>query len=111
MSEVQFFGELVASIWEGMSRIEVPVLHIPVTSLLIGAFVASFSIMILRPILGLGDAALGSLSLGVHKARSVASQKQQRSNEGFNARQRAAESGRRYAQSQTYRVQRRYHVK
>lgn len=72
MSEVQFFGELVASIWEGMSRIEVPVLHIPVTSLLLGAFVASFSIMILRPILGLGQSALSSISLGVRRGRSRA---------------------------------------
>lgn len=72
MTQLEFFTSVIGSIWEGMSTITVPFLNIPVTSLLIGVFVASFGIMILRPILGLGSAALSGISSTVRTAKSSA---------------------------------------
>lgn len=70
MSQLEFFTEVVKKIWDGMSTIIVPFLNIPVTSLFLGLFVASFAVMILRPLLGLGGQAFGAVGSSIRGAVS-----------------------------------------
>lgn len=70
MTQLEFFTSVVKLVWDGMGSINVPFLNIPVTSLFLGVFVASFSIMILRPILGLGGQAFGSVTSSIHSSVS-----------------------------------------
>lgn len=66
MSQLEFFTQVIKSIWDGMESITVPFLDIPVTSLFLGVFVTSFAVMILRPILGLGGSAFGAIGSSIH---------------------------------------------
>lgn len=49
-------GQLFASFWNLFANLEVPLLGISFATLYTGAFVVVFSIMILKPILGIGQA-------------------------------------------------------
>lgn len=54
MTILQLFTTVIRQIWDGMSNITVPLLNIPVTSLLLGLFISCVSIQILNPLLGIG---------------------------------------------------------
>lgn len=47
---------LFASFWQVFSELEVPLLGIKFSTLYLGIFAVTFSLIILRPILGLGNA-------------------------------------------------------
>lgn len=57
MTAFDIFKQTILLIWSEMSKIIVPVLNIPVTSLLLGSFIICVSISILFPLLGIGAGA------------------------------------------------------
>lgn len=72
MSTLTFFKNVVMSIWSGMETIIVPLINIPVTSLLVGLFVVGIAIGILNPLLGIGGGIVDSFVSGAHRSASRA---------------------------------------
>ena len=70
MTILQFFKSIIGTIWYQMSLIQVPLLNIPVTSLLLGAFIVAVSIGILNPLLGIGGLVVDSFVSGSRRSRS-----------------------------------------
>lgn len=66
MSEVL---QLFRSLWDIFEEVQVPLLNISFAQLYLGAFVASISIVILRPLLGIGAIAANNLAKGVSSSR------------------------------------------
>ena len=58
---MQEIGSLFAQFWHIFEEIDVPILNIKFSTLYLGVFAVSFSLLILRPILGIG----GGLSRGI----------------------------------------------
>ena len=58
---MQEIGQIFAEFWNIFTELDVPVLNIKFSTLYLGIFAVSFSLLVLRPILGLG----GSVSRGV----------------------------------------------
>lgn len=70
MTVLEFFKAVIGQIWDGMSQINVPLLDIPITSFLIGAFVVQVAIMILNPLLGIGAGFIDNLTSSVRRSRA-----------------------------------------
>ena len=58
---MQEIGGLFAQFWHIFEEIDVPILNIKFSTMYLGIFAVSFSLLILRPILGIG----GSVARGV----------------------------------------------
>ena len=58
---MQEIGSLFAEFWHIFEELDVPVLNIKFSTMYLGIFAVSFSLLILRPILGLG----GGIARGV----------------------------------------------
>lgn len=66
MSEVL---QLFRSFWDIFEEVQVPLLNISFAELYIGVFVACISIVILRPLLGIGAVAVNNLAKGSGSSR------------------------------------------
>lgn len=72
MTLLLFFKSCIGAIWSGMSRITVPLLDIPVTSMLLGVFIVGVAIGILQPLLGIGGGIIDAFASGARASRSRA---------------------------------------
>lgn len=70
MTVIDLFTNVIRQIWDGMSNITVPLLGIPVTSFLVGLFVACVAIQILNPLLGIGASIVDGFVSGMHRSRA-----------------------------------------
>lgn len=71
MNVVELVGGFLSGVWELFSQTPVPGLGISFASLYLGAFVVMISIVILRPLLGIGSSIVHSRS-STNRAKSIA---------------------------------------
>lgn len=63
------FTSFLASVWDLFTNVNVPVLNITFAQLWLGIFVVGVSIMILRPLLGIGAGAVNNILHGLSGKR------------------------------------------